>query len=151
MQQAKHTKRTTRAAFTIVEVMIVVAILAILAAVALPQFVGASDDARLSALETDLMMVRSQLEMYRLHHNGQYPTSAANFVAQMTQYTDVNHNTSATKTATHVYGPYLQDMPANPFTNTNDVTSGSAGATKAWYYDASTGAFRTNDTVHDGL
>ena len=140
-----------RVAFTLIEVMIVGIILAILAAIVVPQYVGATDDARLSAVETNLETIRAQLELYRLQHNGQYPPSAAQFAACMTQYTDTSHGTSTTKDATHVLGPYLQEVPENPFTKTNDVTTGAAGADKAWYYDPATGTFRTNDTVHDGL
>ncbi len=129
----------------------VVFILAILGALVIPQFAGAGDDAKLNALKADLQMVRSQLELYRLHHNGQYPTSAALFPNQMTLFTDVSHTTSATKTATCVFGPYLMEVPTNPFTDTNDVTTGAAAKTKAWYYNPANGEFRTNDTVHDGL
>ena len=46
--------------FTLVEILIVVIILGILAAIVVPKFTEASDDAKLSALTTDLKIVRSQ-------------------------------------------------------------------------------------------
>lgn len=137
--------------FTLVELLIVVVILGILGAIVIPSYVGATDDAKLDALKSHLTTIRAQIELYRMHHNSQYPDSAANFSALMTQYSDLNHGVSATQTPTHVYGPYLLEIPDNPFTGTNDVTSTGAGPAKAWYYNPATGEFRTNDGVHDSL
>ena len=132
-----------RAAFTLVELLIVVIILGILAAVVIPQFSDASTDARLSSLQTNLATMRGQIELYKLQHGGTYP-SLVNFVDAMTKKTDFDGTINAT---TGKYGPYMQSIPNNPFTNPpgNDVTAGAAGAAKAWYYDASNGTFRAND------
>ena len=151
MHDRRSYQRACRTAFTLVEILTVVMILAIIGAVVIPQFAGASDDAKLNALKADLQMVRSQLELYRLQHGGQYPTSAAKFPAQMTTYTDTSHAASATKTGNYVLGPYLMEVPNNPYTETNDVTTSAAGATKAWFYNPATGEFRTNDKLHDSL
>lgn len=135
-------KRASRA-FTLVEVLIVVIILGILAAVVVPQFSDASSDAKLSALQTNLQSIRSQLQLYKIQHNDTWPTLAS-FTAQMTA------GTKADGTAGTVYGPYLLSIPNNPFTDTNTVTKG-ANDSSAWYYDDSTGEFRANDTAHTGL
>jgi len=136
-------------AFTLVELLIVVIILGILAAVVIPQFSDASQDARYSSLQTNLATMRGQIELYRLQHNGQLPT-VANFVTQMTTKTDANGNAGAGAK----YGPYMQAIPQNPFTATNDVSAaaGAAGANKAWLFNATTGDFRANDggTAPDG-
>ncbi len=143
--------------FTIVELLIVVVILGILAAVVVPRFSDASTDARVSTLTTNLTTVRGQLELYRLQHRGNYPLLSS-FTVQMTQGTDVNGNPGAD------FGPYLLRVPNNPFVVANppavpgnDVTSGAAGPTKAWYYDELTGEFTANDggstngVTHDAL
>jgi len=132
-----------RAAFTLVELLIVVIILGILAAVVIPQFSDASTDARVSSLQTNLATMRGQIELYKLQHGGTYPT-LTNFVSAMTSKTDFDGTINAT---TGKYGPYMQSIPNNPFTNPagNDVSAGAAAATKAWYYDATTGAFKAND------
>lgn len=135
-------KRASRA-FTLVEVLIVVIILGILAAVVVPQFSDASSDAKLSALETNLQTIRSQLQLYKMQHNDTWPT-LANFTAQMTA------GTKADGTPGTDYGPYLLSIPNNPFTDTNAVTKG-VDDTSAWYYDDSTGEFLANDTAHTGL
>lgn len=142
-----------RTAFTLVELLIVVIILGILAAVVIPQFSDASTDARFSSLQTNLQTIRGQLELYKLQHSGNYPT-LTNFVAQMTA------QTNAAGAAGTDYGPYLQRVPNNPFTvggTGNDVTDTAAAASKAWYYDDSTGEFKANDggstngVAHDSL
>jgi general secretion pathway protein G len=130
-----------RSAFTLVELMIVVIILGILAAVVIPQFSDASTDARVSSLTMNLATIRGQIELYKLQHNGALP-AVATFADQMTKTTDAAGSTTAT---TRPYGPYLQRVPNNPFSNANDVSSTvSADGTKGWYYDA-TGTFKAND------
>ena len=54
--------------FTLVEVLIVVVIMAVLAATIIPQFSSATNDAKTSALTFDLQSIRSQIELYKLHH-----------------------------------------------------------------------------------
>ncbi|HVP11572.1 MAG TPA: prepilin-type N-terminal cleavage/methylation domain-containing protein [Phycisphaerae bacterium] len=131
-----------RGAFTLVELLIVVIILGILAAVVIPQFTDASTDARGSSLTMNLQTVRGQLELYKLQHGGTYPT-LANFANQMTMTTDAAGSTTA---GTRPYGPYLQRVPNNPFSNANDVSSTvSSDGTKGWYYEQATGVFKAND------
>jgi general secretion pathway protein G len=131
-----------RSGFTLVELLIVVIILGILAAVVIPQFSDASTDARASSLTTNLQTMRGQIELYKLQHAGTYPAQAT-FVDQMTKTTDAAGSTTAT---TRPFGPYLQQVPNNPFSNANDVSNTvSTDGTKGWYYDATTGAFKAND------
>ena len=134
--------RTTRIgrAFTLVEVLIVVIVLGILAAIVVPQFSTASEDANLSALKTNLQTIRAQLELYKLQHNGTYP-ALNTFTTQMTEGTKVDG------TAGTDLGPYLLTIPNNPFSNVNTITNEAAGSGKGWYYDATTGEFRANDSV----
>lgn len=148
--------RARQNAFTLVELLIVVIILGILAAVVIPQFSDASTDARLASLTTNLQTIRGQIDLYKLQHNGTYPT-LANFVDAMTKKTDADGTINA---ATGKFGPYLQRIPNNPFTvggTGNDVTNGAAAANKAWFYDAATGGFKannggsTNGVAHDTL
>ncbi|MBX3394857.1 MAG: type II secretion system protein [Phycisphaerae bacterium] len=135
-------------AFTLVELLIVVIILGILAAVVIPQFSDASTEARESSLATNLATIRGQIELYRLQHNGNYPPEA-NFDTVMTSKTNADHTTTGTPTL----GPYLQRIPNNPFTNTNNVVNtGTPASTTAWYYNAATGTFQAFDTVaHSNL
>ncbi len=132
-------------AFTLVEILVVVVILGILAAIVIPQFSTASQDSKESALQQDLFRIRQQIELYANHHNGSYPT-LANFINQMTLPSDIDGNTAAIGTAGYQYGPYLQKMPNNPFTDTVPIGDGAVGSS-AWYYDESTGHIAPNDST----
>lgn len=131
-----------RSAFTLVELLIVVIILGILAAVVIPQFSDASTDARLSSLQTNLQTIRGQIELYKMQHNGAYPV-LDKFVDAMTKKSDADGTINAT---TGKFGPYLQRIPNNPFSNANDVTAtASTDGTKGWLYTAASGTFQAND------
>ena len=136
--------KMTNAGFTLVEILIVVVILGILAAIVIPQFTQASTEARENSLRANLQTIRSQIELYKIQHNDNEPTFAA-FTAQMTQQTDI------AGAAGTDFGPYLQQIPVNPFTNTNTMdNTGTAGdGVAAWEYDQATGAFNADDTGTD--
>ena len=118
-------------AFTLVELLIVVIILGILAAVVIPQFSDASTDARVSSTQTNLATMRGQIELYKIQY-GVYPPEAT-FGTAMT-----------TKGST--FGPYMQSIPNNPYTNTSTVGTGAVGSS-AWKYLVATGVFTANDTA----
>jgi general secretion pathway protein G len=133
-------------AFTLVEVLIVVIILGILAAIVVPQFSSASEDAKLVALQSNLQTIRGQIQLYKIQHNNFVP-ALATFGDQMTKVSKADGTTAAIGTAGYPYGPYLQTIPNNPYTGTNDVSASAIGATLAWNYDAATGTFKANDSV----
>lgn len=135
----------TGRAFTLVEILIVVVILGILAAIVIPQFTSASETSRESALQQDLFRLRQQIELYKHHHNGEAPT-LANFIDQMTLATDTDGDTAARGTAGYPHGPYLPNMPTNPFTDTVPLGDGAVGSS-AWYYNEDTGEIAPNDSA----
>ena len=142
--------------FTLVEILIVVIILGILAAIVIPQFTEASNDARKSALVSDLQTVRGQLELYKVQHLDTYP-AAATLVNQLTNKTD-SAGTVGTDPNVHIYGPYLQKFPSNPFVsgaNTATVNTGTAtvpgDGTSGWYFETDLGKFSPNDSEFSGL
>ena len=140
------------AGFTLVEILIVVVILGILAAIVIPQFSQASTEARENRLKADLQTVRSQIELYKIQHTndalpGAY--SGTTFEQAMTETTDAagNHANSG-------FGPYLQQIPVNPFssteaigetiaTGTTDPTT--ASTTAGWFFNTSDGGFMAVD------
>jgi len=134
--------RTHRSGFTLVEILIVVIILGILAAIVIPQFTEASSQAKLNSMTSDLQTVRSQIQLYKVQHNDNVPT-AATFVAQMTTCTKVD-GTAGTLNVD--FGPYMQTIPNNPFTNTNTVGGTATAGASAWYWDG-VSVFEANDTA----
>ena len=136
--------------FTLVEILIVVVILGILAAVVIPQFTNASTEAKTNSLMSNLQSVRSQVELYKVQHNDLLPSpEAAGTWNRMTQYTDISGAAQATKDATHIYGPYLQQVPKNPFNDKSTVDlDGTVGDNNAgWEFNSTTGAFQADDTA----
>jgi general secretion pathway protein G len=96
--------------FTLVEILIVVVILGILAAIVIPQFTNASEAAKGANLLSQLQTIRSQLELYQIQHNGEYPAILTDWT-QMTSKTD----DEGTIDPDGNFGPYLQQAPENPF------------------------------------
>ncbi len=136
-------KTRMKKGFTLVEILIVVVILGILAAIVIPQFSSASEDASINRVKQDLQTVRSQIQLYKIQHLGRIPT-ATTFDAHMTGYTFVTDLAADVSTAvagaTGALGPYLQQLPSNPFATANP-TAITGGATDGWSYNATSGTF----------
>ncbi len=141
-----HT-RTTKGGFSLLEVVIVVAIIAILAAIGIPRMSRGSKGANDSALAGDLAVLRNAIDLYAAEHGGAMP-GAATATDQLTLYTDAGGTTSATKTATCIYGPYVRKIPPLPVGAKKSQVGIAAldGAGVGWIYDASTGAIKANTT-----
>jgi len=130
--------------FTLVEILIVVVILGILAAIVVPQFTSAAAESRDSSIKMNLNRIRQQLEIYKEHHDGYYPTLAA-IEAQLIGSTDADGNPLPFGTPGS-YGPYIRELPINANTNGKAVGNGAVGASD-WFYDEDTGEFAANDSV----
>ncbi|MEW4451583.1 prepilin-type N-terminal cleavage/methylation domain-containing protein [Bremerella sp. JC817] len=133
-----HSKKN---GFTLIEVLIVVVILAVLAATVIPQFTDSTTDAKKSSVLFNLHTLRSQIQLYRAHHDGKVPGAA---LTELTIATDADGNAGGS------FGPYLSKIPVNNFTNSATVSS-TTGAPSAvvegagWLYDSTTGEIWVND------
>ena len=137
-----------KSGFTLVEILIVVVILGILAAIVIPQFTEASTEAKTSSLCTDLQTMRSQIELYKIQHNDDLPgAGTASFVDALTDQTDI------AGAAGTDYGPYLQKIPTNQFTDDDTVELDGVlgGGSHGWNFNTTTGAFHADDDDHVGL
>jgi general secretion pathway protein G len=123
--------------FTLVEILIVVVILGILAAIVIPQFTSASESAKTSSLKTQLQTIRSQLELYQVQHQSDYPLLATEMWGNLTGTTNQDGDLAGTD-----FGPYLQKAPANPFENNSTTVAAAAAAGVGWVYNEDTGAIQ---------
>ena len=145
----KRTRRTRNEAFSLVELVIVVVIIAVIGAIALPRMSRGAKGARDSGLVADLAVLRNAIEMYAAEHAGAYPTLAS-IDDQLTLYTDIDGSTSATKTATAIYGPYVRKVPKLKVGDEKGetgftATAGTAG--NGWVYNQTTGGISANTTT----
>ncbi len=139
--------RSSRRAFSLIELVIVVVILGVIGAVAIPRMSRGAEGAAESALVSNLATLRGAIELYSAEHGGAFPT-VADFSDQMLLYSDASGNTNATKTGAYIYGPYLRSVPALPV-GTRQGSNGVAAADGAgigWLYVAASGTITANCT-----
>jgi type II secretory pathway pseudopilin PulG len=121
--------------------------MAVLAGVVIPQFSTSTDDTKKSAVQFNLRIVRSVVQTYRGQH-GQMPlVNDTQILGDV--LTNKTHIDGTVDNTNGVYGPYVDDFPANSFSNsgsikliTNDpATSGdvTAGGSGGWLYNKNTG------------
>ena len=131
-----------RRGLTLIEMLVVVAVVAILAGSLISKFQDTATEARSSALKHNLRSLRAQLELYQSQHNGKYPS--ATFVELLTS---TNVDGTLSSGSGFRLGPYLVDIPVNPFTNSDTITAVSLSPATAaqvtpgggWLYNATTG------------
>ena len=139
--------------FTLIEIMIVVVILAVLAATIIPQFSTSVSDSKVSAMQTNLQSLRTQIQLYSLQHAGTYPALTSGSIPQLLANTDINGNVGTG--SAYPYGPYIQgQIPVNSVDGNSTVTATAvfpptaATAAGGWLYDAATGQIAPNDTAY---
>ena len=72
MEKEKRTIKR-RKGFMLLELIIVVAIIGILAAVAIPNLVGMTDEAKVAKIQSDLSTIGTAMEVYHVKKGGTYP------------------------------------------------------------------------------
>lgn len=154
-------------AFTLVEILIVVVLLGVLAAIVIPAVGHSATSARQTTLAMDLNLLRRFIPVYTSQHlevppgypggnRSEAPTEDA-FVAQATLSSDIDGQTAARGTPGFRLGPYLSNVPVNPFNklDTVEVLADDADFpampddSSGWIYKPTTGEIRPGNTGTD--
>lgn len=69
--------RKNQEGFTLIELMVVIVIIGILVAIALPNFIGATDRAKIANVKSNAHTVQTMLESYGVDWGGKYPDLVA--------------------------------------------------------------------------
>ncbi len=154
-------------AFTLVEILIVVTILGILAAVVLPTLQGHTVSARESVVKDCLRTMRTQIEFYKMDHDGVPPgyvngegVPESFLPLHFTGTTTVTGQASPNKvpTAPFLYGPYVKKLPENPYNKLSTIiyvaeatafSDAVDGTSSGWLYKKETADFKINWTGTD--
>lgn len=157
-----------REGFTLVELMIVVAILGILGAIVFPTYQSNTSEAKVSSAKSNLSILRNQIELYKMQHNGALPgyvngapAPTATLELQLVGTTAITGHASPSKTPSDpfLYGPYLRTIPTNPFNTKSNIAYSTDFAADAgtvvsgWLYNTATGEICLNypGTDTDGV
>ena len=103
--RANAPRRHRQGGFTLVELLLVLVILGILAALVLPKFTGRTEQARVTAAQTQISTFGTALDAYEVD-TGSYPRGQEGLNLLVVQPSDV----------TNWRGPYLKsDIPLDPW------------------------------------
>ena len=91
------------AGFTLVEMLLVLVILATLAAIVIPKMAGRSQQAKVTAAQSQIQSFKTALDSFEVD-NGYYPKGG-----------NLNDLVNAPNGATNWKGPYLERIPLDPW------------------------------------
>jgi general secretion pathway protein G len=107
-----RTSALPRTGFTLIEVLLVLIILVILASLAVNQFGGVKERANIDAAKSQVGLVKSSIDMYRLHTN-KYPSKIDEL------WEEPGDSSLADKWS----GPYLEKLKEDPWGNEYQYTA----------------------------
>ncbi len=125
-----------------IQVSLVGAICSIGAGIVAPDFSARGTGVEEARFLADLQTVRCQLELYKIQHDEQLPPTQTYAMFEQALKTRDTDNR----------GPYLKQIPANPFNGNSTIRfeqgESTAGSGKAgWVLNVSTGTFKADDST----
>ena len=100
-------RQQERRGFTLIEIMVVVVILGVLAATIIPQFIGTTHDAKVSAAKSTIAELESALERFQIHMD-RHPTAEEGLKVLVE---------APSSEATKWRGPYIKMLRPDPWGN----------------------------------
>jgi hypothetical protein len=118
-------------------VMVIAVALGLLAKMTVPESSQASIESNTTELIEALVRIRGSLDLYRVENDGRLPSaiSSADFEKALTQRIGQ-------------YGPYIKEIPDNPFNGLDTVRFDGQPAgenTAGWRLDTKTGIFQADN------
>ena len=104
----RRMQRTERRGFTLIEILVVIAIIATLATAVVMSIGSAPDEAKVARVQSDINVMESALERYRLDM-GRYPEEEEGLAVLVTE--------PETEEASAWKGPYLKRLQKDPWKN----------------------------------
>ena len=101
-----RTIRSAQQGFTLVEMLLVLVILATLAAIVYPKVMGRSEQARVTAAQTQIANFKTVINLFEVD-TGKFPVGRNGLMDLMQQPRDV----------VGWHGPYLESIPKDPWGN----------------------------------
>ena len=151
-------------AFTLVEILIVVVLLGIMAGIVIPTIGKSTTGARETTLAMDRNLLRRFIPVYTSQHKEvppghpggdvTAPPTEQAFVDQAVLSSNARGETAARGTVGYPYGPYLSNIPPNPFNHRDTIQVLGAGEafpavaddSHGWVYKPATGEIRSDNT-----
>jgi len=153
---------TKAKAFTLVEILVMVVVLGILAAIVIPMAGSGTNTARTSCLAQDLRVMRTHILFYKSQHTdtapgypdgdkSQAPTEEM-LINQTSLCSTKDGQTASRGTPGFPYGPYLRNIPKNPFNDKKTVQMlgnaedfpAAADNSHGWVYKTATAEIRAD-------
>jgi prepilin-type N-terminal cleavage/methylation domain-containing protein len=153
-----HVPFAARRAFSLIELVIVVVIIGVISSIAVPRMLSAAETARANALKGSLSVLNKAAELYAAEHDGKSPAhdesgtlgDASAMIKRLVGRTKAD----GTIDANGAYGPYLREMPLNPYSKLLSVRidgAASGAGTNGWRFDAASNQFMPDDADGNDL
>jgi prepilin-type N-terminal cleavage/methylation domain-containing protein len=139
-------------AFSLIELVIVVVIIGVISSIAVPRMLSAAETARANALKGSLSVLNKAAELYAAEHDGKSAAydeagtlgDASALIKRLVARTLAD----GTIDSNGAYGPYLREMPLNPYSKLISVRMDGAAAgagTDGWRFDSASNQFTPDD------
>ncbi|MHC4843055.1 MAG: hypothetical protein ACYTEE_04575 [Planctomycetota bacterium] len=130
--------------FSNFEIVVLLVMFCVICLVDAPQMIKAGNEGKLSDLIEHLELMRSRLDVYRSEHKWSLPPSDS-----FKEFEEALTSKNGSK------GPYIDEIPENPFNKINIVRFDGAPAGSGlagWRFDTKIGDFQADhDFCHAGL
>jgi general secretion pathway protein G len=123
---SQKTNRRGQAGFTLIEVLVVLVIIGIIVGIGASGIFGKSDRSKIDAAKIQIENFKSVLQLYELDM-GRYPTTEEGLTALAQKPTDPD-------AASNWKGPYIKEVPKDPFKKDYKYELNESGTDDAPYY-----------------